>query len=464
MTHKYTTYFKYINIAVDYLILNIAIVIALSIADNISLVKHISELYKLDFLLLNLFWFYCAKLFGLYNNILSRDAMPTMKATLLALVTYYIAIYSLNLAFPFLNLSSTFLIAFHSATSVLMPVWKFYFLAIRRSKRKFWVEYTRIVVLGASRAGIEMSKYLNTNPQLGYKVEGIFDDNAGLNLEDQTHLGDINDCFDFMKKSGISEVYCALPNREVSRIKSLMQEADKQMIRFKMVPDINDFLEQDVYTGKNGKFPILVHRAEPLENKTNEIRKRVFDVVFSLLVIVFVLSWLIPLLGIIIKLNSKGSVFFKQLRSGKDNKPFYCFKFRTMTENADSDTKQTYKGDMRVTKVGAFLRKTSMDELPQFINVLLGDMSVVGPRPHMLKHTEDYSAVIDKYMVRQFLTPGITGWAQVNGFRGETKETELMSKRVEADLWYLENWSFLLDLRIVVLTIWQAVKGNENAY
>jgi len=464
MTHKYTTYFKHINLIVDYLILNIAIILALCIDGGISSMSHVSELYKLDFLLLNLFWFYCAKLFGLYNNVLGRDALPTMKATLLALSTYYLAIYVLNLTFPFLNFSFTFLLVFHLATFILLPLWKFYFLALRRAKRKFWVDYTRIVILGASRAGIELSKYLNANPQLGFKVEGLFDDNAEVTLEDQTRLGNVNDCFDYMRKSGISEVYCALPNKEVSRIKSLMQEADKQMVRFKMVPDINDFLEHNVYTGKNGKFPILVHRAEPLENKANEIRKRAFDVVFSSFVIVFVLSWLIPVLGIIIKLNSKGPVFFKQLRSGKDNKPFYCFKFRTMTENADSDTKQTFKGDMRVTKVGAFLRKTSIDELPQFINVLLGDMSVVGPRPHMLKHTEDYSAVIDKYMVRQFLTPGITGWAQVNGFRGETKETELMSKRVEADLWYLENWSFLLDVRIVILTIWQAIKGNKNAY
>lgn len=464
MTHKYTTYFKYINIIVDYLILNISLLLALGLDGGISIVESISELHKLDFLLLNLFWFYCAKLFGLYNNVMSRDALPTMKATLFSLVVYYMAIYVLNLTFPFLNFSFTFLIIFHAATSVLLPAWKFYFLAIRRSKRKFWVDYTRIVVLGASRAGLEISRYLNANPQLGYQVEGIFDDNEDVNLEGQTRLGGVDDCFDFMKKSGVSEVYCALPNKEVSKIKSLMQEADKQMVRFRMVPDINDFLEQNVFAGKNGKFPILVNRTEPLENKTNEIRKRVFDVVFSLLVIVFVLSWLIPLLGLIIKLNSKGPVFFKQLRSGKDNKPFYCFKFRTMTENADSDTKQTFKGDMRVTKVGAFLRKTSIDELPQFINVLLGDMSVVGPRPHMLKHTEDYSMLIDKYMVRQFLTPGITGWAQVNGFRGETKETELMSKRVEADLWYLENWSFFLDVRIVFLTVWQAIKGNENAY
>jgi lipopolysaccharide/colanic/teichoic acid biosynthesis glycosyltransferase len=135
-----------------------------------------------------------------------------------------------------------------------------------------------------------------------------------------------------------------------------------------------------------------------------------------------------------------------------------------MYVNTDSDSKQASRGDSRITRIGAVLRKTNLDELPQFINVLFGDMSVVGPRPHMLKHTEDYSLLIDNYMVRHFLTPGITGWAQVNGYRGETKETSLMNERVKADIWYLENWSFFLDLKIVFLTVWQAIRGNENAY
>ncbi|QMU27463.1 undecaprenyl-phosphate glucose phosphotransferase [Adhaeribacter radiodurans] len=464
MTHKYTTYFKWINIVFDYLILNICLFLALSFDGALSLSGHLSELNKLELLLLNLIWFYCAKLFGLYNNVLDRDALPTMKASILAIVVYFVGIYLLSLTFPLLDFTFTFLFVFQLSLFILLTSWKFYFLALRRAKRKFWIDCTRIVVLGAGRAGVEVSKFFNSNPQLGYKVEGIFDDSVSGMVDDQPVLGNVEDCFSYMKAAGISEVYCALPNKEVSRIKSLVKEADKQMVRFKMVPDINDFIEHDVISGKNVKFSVLTPRVEPLENKFNELRKRLFDIGFSLFVVIFLLSWLIPLLGLIIKWNSNGPVFFKQLRSGKDNKPFYCFKFRTMTVNSDSDSVQARKGDMRVTKVGAFLRKTSIDELPQFINVLLGDMSVVGPRPHMLKQTEDYSVLIDTYMVRQFLTPGITGWAQVNGFRGETKETEAMSKRVEADLWYLENWSLLLDIRIVLLTIWQAIKGNENAY
>jgi len=196
----------------------------------------------------------------------------------------------------------------------------------------------------------------------------------------------------------------------------------------------------------------------------NGIIKRAFDILFSLSIIVFVLCWLTPIIALLIKLDSRGPVFFKQLRSGRDNKPFYCYKFRSMVVNNDADQKQAVKGDARVTRLGAFLRKSSIDELPQFFNVLMGDMSVVGPRPHMLKHTQDYSSLVDHYMVRHFLTPGITGWAQVNGFRGEIKEPSSLFKRIEADIWYLENWSFILDLKIVFLTIWQSMRRNENAY
>ncbi len=197
---------------------------------------------------------------------------------------------------------------------------------------------------------------------------------------------------------------------------------------------------------------------------SNTTVKRVFDVVFASLVTLLLLSWLIPLIAALIKLDSKGPVFFKQLRTGKDGVPFYCFKFRSMHMNADADHKQASRNDSRITKIGAFMRKTSIDELPQFINVLKGEMSVVGPRPHMLQHTEVYSSAINNFMVRHAVAPGITGLAQITGHRGETKETDAMIKRVNADIHYLQNWSFALDVKIVWLTVYQAVKGSENAF
>ena len=194
------------------------------------------------------------------------------------------------------------------------------------------------------------------------------------------------------------------------------------------------------------------------------LRKRAFDMVFASLVVLLLLSWLVPLIALLIKLESKGPVLFKQLRTGKDGSPFYCFKFRSMYINTDADSRQASKGDSRITEVGAFLRRTSLDELPQFINVLRGEMSVVGPRPHMLRHTEDYSKTIHNFMDRHRVMPGITGLAQVTGYRGETTEVDSMVKRVNADIHYVRNWSFWLDVKIVVRTVGQILKGNENAF
>ncbi|MGY2134561.1 sugar transferase [Hymenobacter sp. HD11105] len=192
--------------------------------------------------------------------------------------------------------------------------------------------------------------------------------------------------------------------------------------------------------------------------------KRTFDLVFSFLVVVLLLSWLVPVLGLLLKLESRGPVFFKQLRTGKDGKPFYCLKFRSMRLNRDADARQASRGDNRITRIGAFIRKTSIDELPQFINVLRGDMSVVGPRPHMLQHTADYAQRISNFMERHTVTPGITGWAQIKGYRGETRELQAMEQRVQADIWYMRNSSLLLDVRIVGLTILQTLRGHKNAF
>jgi len=211
----------------------------------------------------------------------------------------------------------------------------------------------------------------------------------------------------------------------------------------------------------------LVSESQRGQNKAiirGFVLKRAFDVVFSTMVVVFLLSWLIPLIALIIKMESKGPTFFKQLRTGKDGNPFYCLKFRSMTVNADADIQRACKGDCRVTKVGYFLRKTSLDEFPQFINVLKGEMSVVGPRPHMLRHTQEYSQVIDNFMDRHTIMPGITGLAQVCGHRGEIKEPENIAQRVKADIHYIHNWSFLLDLKIVILTVCRLAQNDEKAY
>ena len=232
---------------------------------------------------------------------------------------------------------------------------------------------------------------------------------------------------------------------------------------FRIAPDFSGLHHENGNVFLINSVPVLTSRKEPLGISINANLKRLFDIAFSLLVILFLFPFILPLLAIAIRYDSPGPIFFKQLRPGKKNKLFDCYKLRTMSVNNNSE-KQASKNDARITKVGRFLRKTSLDELPQFFNVLLGNMSVVGPRPNMISQLEEYSKTISNYKIRHFVTPGITGYAQINGFRGETKEAGLMEKRVQYDVQYIENWSLTLDLKIIFLTVWNMIKGEKNAY
>jgi putative colanic acid biosynthesis UDP-glucose lipid carrier transferase len=262
----------------------------------------------------------------------------------------------------------------------------------------------------------------------------------------------------------VNEIYSTIGPEQHMGIYGLMQEADQACIHFRLIPDLSHFIKRNVYVNYLKDIPVLSLRQEPLSKAGNRIRKRLFDIIFSLLVIVFILSWLVPLLSLLIRLESRGPVFFKQQRTGRDKKIFSCLKFRSMKMNQEADSKQATKNDSRFTRIGRFMRCTNLDEFPQFINVLKGDMSIVGPRPHMLKHTDDYSRLINKFMVRQFLKPGITGWAQIKGYRGEITTIDQLQKRVEHDIWYMEHWSLRLDMRIVFTTLINMIIGEKNAF
>ena len=211
-------------------------------------------------------------------------------------------------------------------------------------------------------------------------------------------------------------------------------------------------------------IPILSLRKVPLKDNINKFFKRLFDIIISLMVIVFILSWLTPILALLIKSQSKGPVFFRQIRNGINYKEFYCYKFRSMVVNNDADKTQATRHDVRVTPLGKLLRKSSLDEMPQFINVLFGEMSVVGPRPHMTKENNKYNSTVQKYMLRHVIKPGITGYAQVNGFRGEVENESDIINRVKCDIYYLENWSLLLDVKIMFKTIINSIVGEDKAY
>jgi exopolysaccharide biosynthesis polyprenyl glycosylphosphotransferase len=235
-------------------------------------------------------------------------------------------------------------------------------------------------------------------------------------------------------------------------------------LKIKLLPDIKGLVFDDLELEFYSNLPIISFRKEPLQNELNAATKRIFDVVFASFVLLGICSWLFPLIAILIKLDSRGPIFFKQQRSGRAGKDFLCFKFRTMVVNPEADTRQATKNDDRITRLGRFLRESNIDELPQFINVLLGDMSVVGPRPHMLKHTQEYSKTISNYMLRHLIKPGVTGLAQAKGYRGQTDDNYSMKNRVRVDILYIERWTFLLDLKVIGLTVKNMFKGEDNAY
>lgn len=359
----------------------------------------------------------------------------------------------------FLKFSEPSLILrFVSVTIALVAFEKlFIYYFLRRIRVVFGGNFRRVVIVGEEKNVRELANFFNENPNYGYKLVKIFDSKTNKKQVIQESL-------DFIIQNKIDEVYCSLSDLSNTDINDFIDFTDNNLKTLKFLPDEKEATARNLKLDYYGYIPIVSLRNIPLDETVNKIIKRTFDLIFSTVIIVGILSWLIPILAIFIKLESKGPVFFKQRRNGLNYYEFDCYKFRSMTLNEIADLEQVSKNDPRITKVGRFIRKTSIDELPQFFNVFIGDMSVVGPRPHMVSHTEMYAKRVDKFMVRHFIKPGITGLAQTNGYRGEVETEKDIINRVKYDIFYLENWSLILDVKIIFMTVINAIKGEEKAY
>ncbi|MCI6619487.1 MAG: undecaprenyl-phosphate glucose phosphotransferase [Prevotella sp.] len=393
------------------------------------------------------------------------------KLIILQVTLMFVFLRFLTSAGGFFSFMVIFGITFFVATMLV----RFFERYIVNKARSLGRNSTSVLFVGNDPALKGLYEDYMSNKATGYRVRGYYAvteiENAPASL---VHLGTIQDLNQQMDKHKavptgngtsrcVDEVFCSLPNDMSAEILRLMRYCDLHMIHFYYVPRIYGTLQLHLKPQRFGTYSLFTNYEEPLASLLNKFCKRTFDIVFSCVVCLCLLP-VIPLFALIIKRQSPGPIFFRQKRTGLNGETFTCYKFRSMHVNKDADKSQATKNDPRKFPFGQFMRRTNIDELPQFFNVLKGNMSVVGPRPHMLHHTEIYSKLIDKYMVRHYSKPGITGWSQVTGYRGETKELWQMEARVKRDIWYIENWTFWLDIKIIFMTMASSLHPNKNAY
>lgn len=372
------------------------------------------------------------------------------------IVLFALSLFCFSGIFPELELEPNTIIKLLMPIAILIVFVKILtYYSIKTFRSYFGGNYRKTIIIGSSIESQNLELFFNKNKQAGYLHKKTFSD-----VSKKSILDSIN----FVKEQEIDEIYCSTENINDQEVKALIKFCDNNLKTIKFIPNSTKLNSKKLIYETYDSLPILSLRRVPLQDSVNLFFKRLTDIIISLAVIVFVLSWLTPIIALFIKKESDGPVFFKQTRNGINYEEFSCLKFRSMIVNDNAHKLQATKGDTRVTKIGAFLRKTSLDEMPQFINVLLGDMSVVGPRPHMIKENDKYYKTVDKYMLRHVIKPGITGLAQVSGYRGEVEKESDIVNRIKFDIYYLENWSILLDVKIILRTILNSIKGEDKAY
>lgn len=450
---------RYGRILRDYALLNVAFYLAASLIYTETGLFDLSWRQLQLIMFLNITWGILAIRFGAYRWY-EQERMEEELAKLAEVFLFHLALLTV-----FWNHvqggqpHTLFLLLAYAFSAVLVGGGR---IISRLSRRGSRIDHFRYVVVGGEHENL---RTLNRAFSWSFQGNAEFVGRFGVTqLPHVTNIGSYDDLIPYLRTHpNIDKLiffYSRLPH-ELER--EVVELCTNQLIDVEVAPRATSIFPRGYKAEKLGELTILTLKEEPLMLLRNKLIKRAFDIAFSLGVLLIIFPPMLLIVSILIKLESPGPIFFRQERSGYRNQVFKMIKFRTMTVNKDSDNRQATVGDARVTKIGAFLRKTSLDEFPQFINVLLGDMSVVGPRPHMLLHTKEYSRLIQPYMIRHKVKPGVTGYAQINGFRGPTEELWKMEKRVQYDVWYQENWSFLLDLRCIIFTVINAVRGEENA-
>ena len=463
MNRQFERYLQITLVILDIVALNVLYILCQLVLKE-GIYFRITNSYIQYWVFSNVIWLLCSFFFRAYVTKVIVNFEYFTKRTIQVYLVWVICILFYLFFLRAFEISRIFIISTLMGFGLGLLLNRFLYLGIMNYFKNSHHLTKKVLILGYNDTAKKLANYFEEDG-MNTQLMGFIENNNNITeLSNYPVLAELENTLRVAKDMDVQEIFSTITPEQNNDIYTLMYQAEKECIRFKIVPNLSVFITRDVHIEYFGDLPILSLRSEPLDDVGNRVKKRMLDIAVSLFVIVFFLSWMVPIFALLIFIESGESVFFKQLRTGKNKKSFYCLKFRSMKSNKDADLKQATENDARVTRLGRFIRKTSLDEFPQFINVFKGEMSLVGPRPHMLKHTTDFSKIVDDYMVRQFLKPGITGWAQINGYRGEITNPEQIKMRVDKDLWYLENWNLWLDIQILFLTVYYVLRGDKNAF
>ena len=449
----------YLRLFLDLALLNSAFLISSVTAQSFSILIERNYMFIL-LAALNFLWYFVSNVVNFYDDLRTKyytfqivNIVKNLSVQILASVLFIFFVKEDLFTRNFILFYAFLLFLFISARVIIIK-------NILSRKKNLW----NLLIVGSGEVGKGFNEMMEHHNEFGYNFIGFVDDDE---TESVKLIGKINSLEKIIIENEIDEIVIALPNYASDQLDKIIDICNKQAVRINIIPDYFRFGSKKFQVNMLGDFPIIRVRTEPLAESHWKFIKRIFDIVFSFSVMIFILSWLFPILYVVVKVSSKGSALFKQDRIGADNKKFSCYKFRTMIITPDAEKYDPLtENDSRVTRVGKFLRKSNLDELPQFINILKGEMSVVGPRPHALPFNQVYEKMVSEIKIRSWVKPGITGWAQVHGLRGDAQDYDenkiRTKKRIEYDLWYIENWSFWLDIQIILLTIWQMIKRETG--
>ena len=452
------------SVIIDFFLINISFILSYLISQSFELYAQSDHPFFL-LIIINFVWIFYTNSSEFYEEFLIRP-FPIQIYNIFKL-TVVISVFNVFALFLIKQqlFTRNFVVINGILVFVTISIRSIIFKATLRALRSKGKSIRNLLIIGANKIGERFKDVIIKNPEYGHRFVGFINNERSKGV-----VGTFEELDEVLKEKNVEDVVIALHSDSGVDLDEIVGVCNKNAVKIHVIPDYFKFLSGRFQISSVSNLPVITIRDEPLNEFFRRFIKRLFDIIFSLLVIVFVMSWFMPLIILIIRMDSPGPAFFIQERFGMRRKPFKCIKFRTLTYNKNTSVEfePIVQKDPRVTRIGKILRRTNLDELPQFINVLIGDMSVVGPRPLTRGVDEVYQKAYKDVKMRYNVRPGLTGWSQINGLRGEVageeKNKQFIQEKMKFDLWYIENWSIKFDIQIILITIWQMIRGDTKGF